>query len=59
MYVDIFDGATGRRLARATKGRQGSYDMSVFHQARWFEGLYFAMPLRHDLGSWLVGALPE
>lgn len=59
MYVDIFDGANGQRLARATKGHQGSYDMSVFRQARWFEGRYFAMPLRHDLGSWLVGALPE
>ena len=59
MYVDIFDGATDRRLAQATKGHQGSYDMYVFHQARWFEGRYFAMPLTNDFGSWLVGALPE
>ena len=59
MYVDIFDGATGERLARASKGHQGSYDMYVFRQATWFDGRYFAMPLDHVFGSWLVGVMPE
>jgi hypothetical protein len=59
MYVDIFDGATGGRLARASEGRQGSYDMYVFRQATWFDGRYFAMPLDHWFGSWLVGVMPE
>ena len=58
MYVDLFDGVTGQRLARATKGHKGSYDMYVFRQAVWFDGHYFAMPLDHWFGSWLVGALP-
>jgi len=58
MYVDLFDGATGRRLARATKGHKGSYDMYVFQQAVWFDGRYFAMPLDNWFGNWLVGALP-
>ena len=58
MYVDLFDGLTGERLARATKGHKGSSDMHVFRQAVWFEGRYFAMPLDNWFGSWLVGALP-
>jgi hypothetical protein len=56
--VDLFDGVTGQRLARATKGHKGSYDMYVFRQAVWFDGRYFAMPLDHWFESWLVGALP-
>jgi hypothetical protein len=59
MYVDIFDGSTGERLARASKGHQGSYDMYVFQQATWFDGRYFAMPLKQSFGSWLVGVMPE
>jgi hypothetical protein len=59
MYVDIFDGATGERRARASKGHRGSYDMYVFRQATWFGGRYFAMPLDHAFGSWLVGVMPE
>jgi len=59
MYFDILDGATGRVLARASKGHRGSYDMSVFRQATWFDGRYFAMPLEHSFGSWLVGVMPE
>jgi hypothetical protein len=59
MYVDVFDGATGQRLARASKGHKESYDYYVFQQATWFEGRYFVMPLDNWFGSWLVGALPE
>jgi hypothetical protein len=59
MYVDIFEGATGRRVARATQGHKESYDMYVFRQAVWFEGRYFLMPLDHRFEGWLVGALPE
>ena len=59
MYVDIFDGANGERLARASEGHQGSYDFYVFQQATWFDGRYFAMPLKHSFGSWLVGVMPE
>lgn len=58
MYVDLFDGLTGERLARATKGHKGSYDMYVFRQAVWFDGRYFAMPLDNWFGSWLVGVFP-
>lgn len=59
MYFELFDGVTGERLARATKGHKGSYEMLVFRQAVWFDGRYFAAPLDTWLGSWLVGALPE
>lgn len=59
MYVDIFDGVTGERLARATKGHKGSYDMAVFRRAVWFDRRYFLMPLDHQFAGWLVGALPE
>ncbi len=59
MYVDLFDGATGERLARAAGGHKGSSDMYVFQQATWFDARYFAMPLDEGFGSWLVGALPE
>ena len=59
MYVDLFDGVTGRRLARATKGHKGSYDMYVFQKAVWFDGRYFAMPLDNWFGNWLVGVLPD
>ncbi|HEX8688273.1 MAG TPA: hypothetical protein VF654_17295, partial [Pyrinomonadaceae bacterium] len=59
MYVDVFDGLTGERLGRVTKGHKGSYDMSVFRQAVWFDRRYFAMPLDHGFEGWLVGALPE
>lgn len=41
------------------EGHQGSFDMYVFRQATWFDGRYFAMPLRHSFGSWLVGVMPE
>jgi hypothetical protein len=58
MYVDLFDGVTGRRLARATKGHKGSYDMYVFRRAVWFDGHCFAMPLDNWFGSWLVGVFP-
>lgn len=58
-YVDLFDGATGRRLARATKGHKESYQLHVFRQAVWFEGHYFVMPLDNNFEGWLVGALPE
>lgn len=59
MYVDFFDGSTGERFARASEGHQGSYDFYVFQQATWFDGRYFAMPLKHSFGSWLVGVMPE
>ena len=59
MYVDFFDGLTGERLARATKGHKESFDMYVFRQAVWFDRRYFAMPLDNWFGSWLVGVLPE
>jgi hypothetical protein len=59
MYVDLFDGVTGERLARATRGHKGSYEMHVFRRAVWFDGRYFAMPLDNWLGVWLVGAMPE
>jgi hypothetical protein len=58
MYVDFFDGETGRRLARASKGHNGSHEFYVGEQAVWFEGRYFAMPLDGVLGVWLVGAFP-
>jgi hypothetical protein len=58
MYVDLFDGVTGQRLARATKGHKGSYEMHVFQRAVWFDGRYFAMPLDDWFGGWLVGVLP-
>jgi hypothetical protein len=59
MYVDLFDGATGERLARATKGHKGSFHMHVFRRAVWFDRRHFAMPLDPWFGVWLVGALPE
>ena len=58
MYVELFDGVTGRRLARATKGHKGSDDMYVFRKAVWFDGHCFAMPLDNWFGSWLVGVFP-
>jgi hypothetical protein len=59
MYVDIFDGASGERLAVASKGHRGSSEMYVFQQATWFDGRCFAMPLGHGFGGWLIGVLPE
>lgn len=59
MYVDIFDGASGERLAGASKGHGGSSEMYVFQQATWFDGRCFAMPLGQGFGSWLIGVLPE
>lgn len=59
MYVDIFDGATGKRLALAAKGHRGSYEMHVFRQATWVDGRYFVMPLNGVFDSWLVGVMPE
>ena len=59
MYVDVFDGAAGRRLARASRGHRGSSEFYVFEEAVWFEGRYFAMPLDSTLGAWLVGAFPD
>ena len=59
MYVDIYDGADGARLAGASKGHNGSSEMYVFQQATWFDGRCFAMPLGNSFGSWLIGVLPE
>ena len=58
MYFDFFDGSTGQRLARVSKGHNGSGEFYVFEQAVWFEGRYFAMPLERPLGVWLIGVLP-
>ena len=59
MYVDIFDRASGKRLARASKGHAGSHEFYVFEEATWIEGRYFLMPLDSLFDSWLVGVMPE